>query len=273
MSRNFVIKIGAAQLKGEQAGLGSTLVFLDAGVSDRRMWANQLNHFSDHYYVVSYDMRGFGETTSPDERYSNVEDLLRVLDELNILRATLVACSQGGRLAIDFALVYMDRVAALVLVSTAISGAPSFDDFAPNIQARIDALDEADEDGDLDRVNELEAILWLDGPDSRAHRVKGRIRELFLDMNGIALRMPELSRQVEPLPAYERLSEISLHVLVVSGELNFLHIQQRSKYAAHKFPNAEFVQLRGTAHLPSLEDPDAFNRVLQGFLAKQEGVS
>lgn len=59
---------------------------------------------------VSYDRRGFGDTSGPAEAFSHVDDLVAVLDDRDIESAVLVGNSQGGRVAIDMALAHPERV-------------------------------------------------------------------------------------------------------------------------------------------------------------------
>ncbi len=69
------------------------------------------------------------------------------------------------------------------------SGAPAAI-YPPEIEGLMAQLKKAEEAGDLDRVNAMKARLFLDGPLQPEGRVKGQARELFLDMNAIALRSP-----------------------------------------------------------------------------------
>lgn len=268
MTTTFKLKIGSAELALEHSGEGKTLIFLHAGVADRRMWQYQMAELSDSYQVVAYDRRGFGETKTVDEAFSHIEDLRQVLDKLEISTVSLVGCSQGGRIAIDFTLAYPQRVISLVLISPAVSGNPSPGEFSPGIQACIDALDAAEETNDLARVNTIEANLWLDGASSTHGRVNSALRELFLDMNGIALKMPELTQEIEPNNAYEGLSELSLPVLVIWGELDFPHIKERCQYIVNSIPDSRGEEIPGTAHLPNLEKPEIVNKLVGDFLGK-----
>jgi len=266
MSHRVEIRIGDAILRGELSGSGVSVVFLHAGVADRRMWADQMTYFSRFYQVFSYDRRGFGETESPDEPFSHVEDLAEMLEQLGISSAILIGCSQGGRIAIDFCLQYPDRVLKLGLVAPAISGQPSPETVSSIVQARLDALDEAD---DLDMVNEIEAILWLDGPTSPAGRVSGPARALFLDMNGKALAADadvSLTHEQEPPSAYDRLDEISQPALVSWGDLDFEHIRNRCQHITRTISNTQTHVFSGCAHLPNLEKPAQFNERLERFL-------
>ncbi|MFK7804415.1 MAG: alpha/beta fold hydrolase [Anaerolineae bacterium] len=266
MSRIFRIQSGQADLVGESNGSGEALVFLHAGVADRRMWRPQMEAFQNSHQVVAYDRRGFGETTSPDEPFSNTQDLESVLNHFDLTKVTLVGCSQGGRIAIDFALTFPDRVNKLVLIAPAISGAVPPEEIPADIEALLEELEKAEEADDLEWVNKIEAHLWLDGPQSKAGRVSGPLRGLFLDMNGIALAMPELEKETEPASAYERVSQLTMPTLVLWGDLDFPHIQDRCRYLVESIPAAQGQEIKGTAHLPNLERPDIVNNYLSHFL-------
>ena len=266
MTESFRVEVGNAQLVGEWSGQGDALMFLHAGVADRRMWRPQMAALQKQYQTIAYDRRGFGETTTVDEAFSHVEDLRTVLSQRGIATVSLIGCSQGGRIAIDFALAYPQQVKALVLIAPAVSGAPTPESFPPEIATLMASLDEADEADDLEKVNAIEANLWLDGPMSPAGRVGGTLRELFLDMNGIALNMPELTQEQEPASAYEKLSALSLPTLVIWGELDFPLVKEKCQYLLVNLPTARGVEVPDTAHLANLEKPAFINELIRDFL-------
>jgi pimeloyl-ACP methyl ester carboxylesterase len=268
MIEDHWFRSGGAHLRGTSGGSGAGMVLLHAGVADRRMWRETQAHFCREYSVLSYDRRGFGETRSSDEMFRHVDDLQAVLGNEGDRQQIVVGCSQGGRIAIDYALVHPERVAALVLVSTAVTGAASPDAYPPSIAAIFSALEEAEESHDIERVNVIEARIWLDGPLGQEGRVTGAVRELFLDMNRIALDHPGLTKEMPYPNAWERLNVIAAPTLLLCGELDFPHIQERSRVIAGEIPHAQFAILPGCAHLPSLEQPDQFNQVLGSFLAQ-----
>ncbi|MBC7770821.1 MAG: alpha/beta hydrolase [Phycisphaerales bacterium] len=248
------------------AGDGEAIVFLHAGVADRRMWSSQLAAFAPTHKVIAYDRRGFGQTRYVAQAHDWLDDLQRVLDAAGAERAVLVGCSQGGRIALNYALTAPLRVRGLVLIASAISGAPE-PAFPEDVQALIDAIETAENAGDIDRVNALEAHAWLDGPQSAAGRVQSAARTLFLNMNGIALRAadpgPVTDRFAE---AYARLGEIAAPSLVVSCGRDFPHIQARDRYLARTLPRTTLAELPDCAHLPSLEQPDRVTALLADFI-------
>src|SRR5499425_2004187 len=175
MGERFVIEREGCDLAGERwPGNAQLVVLLHEGVSDRRGWREVAQRLAPRVTSVAYDRRGYGESVVSTAAFTDVEDLLAVLDQEQAGRAWLVGASAGGGLALDAALVAPDRVAQLVLLVAAVRGAPE-PELDPDTQ-RFDALlDAAVAAGNLDEVNRLETWLWLDGPSSPRRR-PGRTR-------------------------------------------------------------------------------------------------
>jgi pimeloyl-ACP methyl ester carboxylesterase len=248
---------GSATLPISDAGSGQAVVFLHAGVADQRSWGDVLETLktASGLRTISYDRRGFGSAVSSAENYSRMSDLLAVLDACSISKAILVGNSQGGRVALDLAITHPNRVSGLVLIAPAVSGAPSPDSFPDNVQAVMDAIEEAEDNEDLALTNQLEANLWLDGPSSPAGRVSGATRELFLEMNAIALNA-KTGDCKDNVNAWAHLSKITVPTTVMCGDLDLPHLQDRCRSLAAAIPNAQFVEVRSVAHLVGMEAPD-----------------
>lgn len=266
MSSNRQITSGQARLAATVVGDGDPVVFLHAAVCDSRMWRAQLDAVGASHKAIAYDRRGFGETRAEKENFSAVADLLAVIDAAgNGAPAVLVGCSQGGRVALDAALLHPSRVRALVLIAPAVSGAPE-PIHQPEIEGLMARLKEAEQAGDLDRVNAIKAHLWLDGPLQPEGRVTGEPRRLFLDMNAIALRSPPIGSNLDVAPAFDRLGEISAPSPVIWGDHDFPYIQERCRHIATTMPHGSGHVLSGTAHLPSLERPTEITDLLATFI-------
>ena len=117
-----VALVNGAEIHYDMAGAGFPLVLLHAGVCDRRMWDEQLPALAEHFRVLRYDQRGFGETRMPLGPFSHLADLEGLLAALAIERAHLLGSSKGGQCALDFTLAHPERVGGLVLVCSGPSG-------------------------------------------------------------------------------------------------------------------------------------------------------
>ncbi len=271
MGYDHRIASGRAMLAAETVGSGAPIVFLHAGVCDRRMWRAQLDGVGATGKAIAYDRRGFGATRAEREEFSAVADLMAVIDALaDGAPVILVGCSQGGGVALDAALRHPSSVRALILIAPNVTGAPAAI-YPPEIEGLMAQMKAAQEAGDLDRVNAMRARLLLDGPLAPEGRVMGPARRLFLDMNAIVLRSPPTGTNLDTAPAFPRLGEIAAPSLVMWGDLEFPHIQERSRHIATVMPNGSGHALTGTAHLPSLERPAEITDLLVAFIDRCSG--
>lgn len=249
-----------------QSTAGPDVLLLHAGVTDRRSWRQVAEQLSVTSRCISFDARGFGDTTyAPEPGWSPVDDAVSVLDAVGADRAVVVGSSSGGQVAVDLALARPDRLAGLVLIAPAVRGAP----YPPPTEREMSLEEEAEraqEAGDLDIANGLEAQLWLDGPTSAEGRVGGRARELFLDMNGRALRSADPGPSADRDAAWPRLGEVGVPSLVLVGDLDVSDLRAIGRQLAAALPDAEFAELPGIAHLPQLEAPEALASAMGDFL-------
>lgn len=256
---------GRAQLAYDSSGVdgGADVLLIHAGVNDRRSWQHVVERLGADHRCVAYDTRGYGETTyEREDGWSPVADAVAVLDAAGFGRPIVVACSMGGQTAIDLALAHPDRVAALLLIGTAIRGAP-YPDLTEGATAELNArIEAADAAGDLEEVGRLDAWMWLDGPAAPEGRVSGPARELFFDMNGRALRAEDPGAQAEIAPAWPRLGEITAPTLLMVGRLDAEEILVIDEQAAELIPGARLRFLDDVAHVPQLEgDPATLDEI------------
>lgn len=255
-------EVNGASFHFELAGEGRPLVLLHAGICDGRMWDGQFDALAAGRRVLRYDRRGFGRTTQGSDAFSHVGDLAGLLSHLRIGRATLVGCSQGAKIALDFALARPGLVESLVLVAPAVSGY-TYEAPAPPQYEEIEQAGAAD---DVERVNELELQIWVDGPRRPPGEVDRGVRELVREMNLAALTSSAGEELPSGVSAAGRLGEVRVPTLVVVGDLDTPQTLEAADALAKGIPGARLGVIRGTAHLPNMERPEEFNRLVLDFL-------
>jgi pimeloyl-ACP methyl ester carboxylesterase len=261
--------VNGAQLYYEMAGSGDTLVFVHAGIADHRLWDDQTKAFAAQYRVIRYDMRGFGKSEPVDGAFAHREDLAALLKVLNVDKAVLIGCSMGGGFAMDVALAQSQLVRALVMVCSAPNGL--WLDVPTPMAALEEALEAALKNNDLDLAAEYGAQIWFDGVGRTPQQVDAVLRAKLIDMHKIALTHQAKALGTHkppqnPAPA-TRLSELNLPVLAVVGAQDEPYIHAAGDYMAQHIKGARTVIIENTAHLPSMERPAEFNRILADFLA------
>jgi pimeloyl-ACP methyl ester carboxylesterase len=228
------------------------------------MWEPQWEALAERFTLIRFDMRGFGESADPDGPFSSHGDAIEVLDAAGIDRCAVVGCSFGGRTALDLALEAPERVSALVVVCSTPSGWEHSDEMV----ALWEEVEAAYDRGGIAEAGEVEMRIWLDGV-GRSEPVDPALRTEVGRVNDALLARQEAFEEIEPdeidPPAVARLGEITSPVLVITG----VHDQPDSVAGARAIAagtGAELVEIPGAAHLPSLERPEEFNRVLTRFV-------
>ena len=255
----------SAKLYFEVCGQGPELVFIHAGVSDHRMWQPQVDFFSAQFKVVRYDLRGFGKSTMPAESFALRDDLYAVLKHLDIRKAALVGCSMGGATAIDFTLEHPEMVTGLVPVGAGVSG---WSEWSPESVKLFTELTDLEKRGDADAAFDLSARYWIDGPSRDVSRVDPKYRERAFQLYKENFSLEAFQRQENTLepPAIKRLSEIKCPTMVIIGDSDTPDLRNIAQHLAREIRGASIATIDNAAHLPSLEHPAEFNRLLQDFL-------
>lgn len=259
------------ELWAEITGTGSAVVLLHSAVCDGRMWDPQWHHLQSDHAVVRLDLRGFGRTGHRPGPFRHAHDVISVMDRLRIASAVLVGSSLGGRVALETAVIAPDRVDGLFLAAPPLPD----HDWSSIVREFGAAEGEALEAGDVDRAVELNVSLWLDGPIRDRANVDDATRALVADMQRTAFEhlLPHLDddgeQPVDDLIA--RLSSIEAATSVVVGEHDVEDFHRIARTIVTAMPNAQMHVIVDSAHLPSLEAPDRFNRLLDEHLGIQVG--
>ena len=233
------------------------------------MWEPQWATFPPRHRTVRCDLRGFGRTPILPEPYSNASDLIELLERLELGRTALVGISLGGRVALEVAIARPELVSALVVVGSPLPG----HDWSETVRRFGDEEDEALERGDLDAAVEANLRMWVDGPRRGPNEVNPGLRRRVGEMQRRAfeLQLPvwETADEELLLPDLdERLGEIAVPALIMVGELDVADMREIAGLLADRIPDAQRVEIAATAHVPSLERPAEFDRLVLGFLAE-----
>jgi pimeloyl-ACP methyl ester carboxylesterase len=262
------MQIDGAQVYYEEAGQGRALVLVHAGFVDSRMWDAQFEAFAQHYRTVRFDQRGFGKSDALEGPVDRSLDLLHLLQHLGIEQAVLVGCSLGGEVILDFALQHPHMVSALVPVSTVPGGFEMQGEPPAELFEMMAAL----EQNDVQRASELQLRLWVDGKFRQPQQVDAGVRQRAAEMNRIPIEnktfLKAVLAPVSPLdpPVAARLATIHVPVLIVAGALDHPEVLRAADVMEAAIPAAQKIILPESAHLPSMEQPKAFNRAVLAFL-------
>lgn len=264
------VTVSGSSLYYEAAGRGSTIILLHAGSLDRRIWDDQFQALARSYRVIRYDARGHGRSGPATERFDRSHDLAALMQGLRISRAALIGSSLGGATAIDFALAYPDRVTRLVLVGSGLSGYrwPAESRDTPWRVAARAAAAQSDTLGIARSWLQSDYYAAARENPALAARLDTLLAENVEVWRSSLIRGPQDSVFAEP--ALSRLSQLHAPTLIVVGDRDIHDIHRIADTLRAYLPQARTKVLEGVGHLPSMERPVLFLRLVSEFLASKK---
>jgi len=261
-SKTGIASVNGTELYYEIAGEGHALVLIHGGAVDNRAWDDQFAEFSQYHKVVRYDLRGAGQSGNRDKPFSNSQDLHALLKFLNIDKAYLLGISRGGGIAYDLTLEHPEMVDALILVSSNLS---------EHVPAYSDMFARSTEAGKKSGAAAAAAV-WGNDPYQGPMRESARPRVLkILTENMPRFRYFDGHVPVEKLssskvPRKQRLSEVQIPTLVISGKHDNVVAREHYRDWAAGIPDATPIEFPNAAHLVNIDQVDEFNQAVLEFL-------
>jgi pimeloyl-ACP methyl ester carboxylesterase len=254
-------EVNGTKLYYEVMGEGPALVLIHGGGVDRRMWDEQFKVFAQHYQVIRYDVRGAGKSEVPMEKYSHQRDLYALLKFLKISKTSLLGLSRGGRIATSLILEHPEMVDALILASSNLGRLP--DAYRQRFAATLSA---ANQEGLRQAVEVFLDDSFL-APGREHVAARQNMRKILTENLPmfLFLRDSELDLRLDP-PVSERLSEIRISTLIISGGRDHPIAQSNADTWEARIAGSRKVVIPDAAHLANMDQPEQFNRVVLDFL-------
>jgi len=240
------------------------IIFIHGFPLNKTMWDNQVDALKEDYRVVSYDIRGHGDSEPGNEDFSIklfVADLLHLMDALKIDKASLCGLSMGGYIALNAIENYSERFDALVLSDTnCIADPPKAK------QKRLTTIESIREFGVEKYVND--SIVHLFAPESFTTHKKAisDVKEMILNTSEQSLGKTLMALSQRKATC-SKLPEITIPVLFLVGEEDEITPPEASELMHQKIKNSTIHIIPQAGHLSNLENPVEFNKQFKIFFA------
>ena len=274
------VEVNGVTVHYKETGEGEPVFILMHGFGASEFsWSEVMEPLSRSGRVIAYDRPAFGLTerpmegnwtgTNPYSVQGNVELLDGLMDELGVEKAILVGNSAGGEIAAAYAIEHPERVQGLVLVDPAVGkgnrgpvpqwavslmALPQIRNLAPLLVRTIAG----------DMGNDTIRMAWHDPSRIEPKVYEGYRKPLKADNWDKALY--EFTIAGNPVSYSERLANLTMPVLVVTGDDDRIVPTDQSMQLSREIPGAELAVLKDCGHVPQEECPDQFMTSMQAFL-------
>jgi 3-oxoadipate enol-lactonase / 4-carboxymuconolactone decarboxylase len=238
------------------------LVFVGSLGTTLAMWEPQIRELSSRFRTIAVDLPGHGGTPVPEARCTVTgfaDDVVRLLDSIGVEQFAIVGLSFGGAVAQALAAAYPDRVCAAVIACAA---AQYSEEFWRTRAAHV-------------RAEGLEEIVRLTAGRRFCPGFAEREPDTYAASLAIlASTLPEgYAACCDALATYDAralLPRITAPTLVIAGELDQVTPPRLAEQIAALVPGARLRVIDGAAHLANVEQPEAFNAMVDQHLLNHE---
>jgi 3-oxoadipate enol-lactonase len=263
--------VNGIRLAYDDIGSGPAVVLIHGFPLCRQMWHPQTNALlAAGYRVIAPDLRGFGDSDTPEAPYSMdifADDLIALLDHLQIAQTTVGAMSMGGYILLNLLERYPDRVTAACFCQTRANA----DDEAGKAR-RLQLAQETRQRGPQVIADAFMPLLFCD--ESLEHRPKlleevygWMVKTATTGLAGGLLAMRERQDYTLQLPHF------SLPCLAIGGAADKIVPPAILDVFTSGLPDCHAAIIPDAGHLANLEAPGPFNAALLEFLAGLTGKS
>jgi 3-oxoadipate enol-lactonase len=241
---------------------GQPLVFIHGLGSSTRDWESQVPEFSRSYEVITFDLRGHGQSDKPVEPYTIpmfAADTADLLSALGVETAHLVGVSLGGGVAFQLAIDYPQLVKTMTIVNSA--------PFMPGSPEQI--RQEMDRRTAIVQQMGMRAMGEALAPNLFPRPEQARLRQTFVERwaeNGRRAYI-EAMLSMAGWDVLNKVGSILCPTLVIASDHDYSPLEIKEAYVK-LMPNAELVAIHDAHHAVPLEAPEEFNAVLAAFLGR-----
>jgi 3-oxoadipate enol-lactonase len=246
-------------------GQGEPIVFIAGFGVDHTMWNAIIDKFKDDYQIILFDNRGIGQTDVSHGAYSIEEmtsDVVTLCSKLGINRAHFVGNSMGGFIVQNIAFKHPKLVKSATLSNTASTIHTCFHIY---LEAQLELLKAGAPLAALIKASSswVFSIKFLSQPNMLKILIQQGLENLYpFTIRGYEGQYTALSQ----FDSRQWVSRIDVPTLVLSSNQDLIFSEQSVKMLAEEIPNAAYYCFSECGHLPMIEYPETFSKIIQEFI-------
>ncbi|UFW90507.1 alpha/beta hydrolase [Bradyrhizobium barranii] len=269
------ISVDGYEIAYVEAGQGDPVIFVHGGLQDYRMWSEQLPKFGTRYRAIAYSRRNnYPNEQSPEGTPDGAadihgEDLAGLVRALGYSKARIVAHSSGAHAALFFAAMHPDMVVSLALneppATGMLNGVPDGAEILKEFGGRLAAGRDALRAGDVRRGVPL-FVNGVGGPGNYERRSDAD-KKMNLE-NVASYQADATTKRPRAVFTCEMAKKITAPTLLSNGERSPPFFHRIVDQLEVCLPNRERIEIAGSSHTVSSENPGAYDQAVISFMEK-----
>lgn len=239
------------------------IIFIHGFPLNKSMWSGQRETLRNECRIITYDVRGHGNSEAGDKEFSIdlfAHDLIDLLNALDIGKAVVAGLSMGGYIALNAIINYPGRFEALILCDT-----NCIADTAETKEKRFNAISDIMENGMEDYMNEsIRNLFAAESLASRPDEIMA-VRQMISNTSEITL-FDTLRALASRNETCSRLTNIEVPVLILVGEEDVIAPPSAARQMHDKIRDCRLHIIKHAGHLSNMDNPYDFNDQILNFV-------
>lgn len=259
----FEKKVRGIKMVYDDLGQGDVILLIHGQPFNRNMWKYQVEEFSKNHRLIIPDLRGYGESGITEGIVLLDEialDLLCLLEDLNISKATVIGLSMGGQIALELYKLRPDLFQSIILADTE---ARAEDE--KGYESRINLSKRILEDGMKKFTQERIKHFMCDNTFKSKPEIVNHLTQMMITTSPAGSAAVQRGR-AERLDYTPLLKRIDFPALIIVGALDEFTPIESAEYMHQRITNSKLVIIENCGHVSNMEQPEEFNRALKEFL-------
>jgi 3-oxoadipate enol-lactonase len=240
------------------------IIFIHGFPFNKEMWNSQKEALKNTFHVISYDVRGHGNSSAGNQEFSIevfANDLICLMDILKIEKAVLCGLSMGGYISLNAAVNFPLRFEALVLSDThCIADTPE------TKEKRMKAIANIRNNGVEKYADESLKNLFAAESFTSGREAIEDVRKMILNTSEQSLCNTLLALAARK-ETCSKLKKIKMPVLIMAGKEDILTPPSAALMMHEKIDGSALNIIEHAGHLSNMENPGDFNFHLKKFLS------
>ncbi len=248
----------------EGSTLNKSIIFIHGFPYDHFMWKSQIRFFKVNYNIVSYDIRGLGNSFASDGQLtleSFVDDLETIIDDLNLNKPIICGLSMGGYILLRAVERFEHKLGGIILCDT-----KSEADSNETKLRRAAGIKKINTEGVKKFVADFVPTCFTEESINNSDDYSEILtRSINSDPAGVKGCLLAMAGRTD---TSEYLEKIKIPALIICGEKDKLSPPDSMKELAKKINGSEFILVPEAAHMSPVENPGFVNEAIENFLEK-----
>lgn len=257
--KQYLLEANGIHLAVKESGAGRDMVLIHGKGYSKENMDRIFHHYETRFHVVSYDVRGHGESDKPTAftLEDDVQDLASLVQAMHLSNPIVVGFSMGSYIALKTAEEHPGLFSQIVLIGTKGGGATS----------STQKIEQESAASGMSREEAIQQIVRrVFAPQVTFEQIGAFDQEIASSVKLTPEQQEAITKSLQNFDLLEQAHKVTIPVLVMTGEYDGINPPAEGRKVADALPDARFEVIPDAGHIAFFENPERVFNLMDNFL-------